>query len=282
MEIAEKTIKVGSFSWFYREIIPNRDNEKPPVLLLHGLPSQSYSWREIMPTLAEYGLRAIAPDWIGSGFSAKPEKRDFAYTPDTYLKALCELVKSLEIEKHSLVVQGFLGSVGLQYALRNPDAIERLVILNTPLSPTAKLPWKMAQWGIPLVGDMLTQDPLLIDRTLEGGSGFVIPDKHLDIYRKPLLTTSAAGRALMGTIKNLKLSESTSEIESGLAKWEKPTLIIWGMADPWLSSEDAEKLASAKSNIELVKLEEAKHYPQEHWSKEMGVDLVNFLRRQTN
>ncbi len=280
MPIAENSLTVGSLAWFYREIVPNRESDKPPVLLLHGLPAQSYSWRGIMPILAEYGFRAIAPDWIGSGFSAKPEKRDFAYTPNAYLEALSAFIKSLEIEKLSLVVQGFLGSVGLQYALRYRDTIDRLVVLNTPLSSSANLPWKMGQWGMPFVGDMLTQDPLLVDRTLEGGSGFVIADRDLTIYRKPFLTTSAAGRALVATIKNLKLSECMSEVESGLAQWEKPTLIVWGIADPWLSADDAQKLANSKANVELCQLDEAKHYPQEHWPKEVGEAIVNFLRRQ--
>jgi haloalkane dehalogenase len=281
MAIAEKTLTVGTLNWFYREMLPNRDSDKPPVLLLHGLPSHSYTWREIMPMLAEYGIRAIAPDWIGSGFSAKPEKRDFAYTSKAYIDALSAFIEKLELNQFSLVVQGFLASVGLQYAMSDRDKIDRLVVLNTPLSPTVKLPWKMQQWGLPFVGDMLTQDPLLVDRTLEGGSGFVISDKDLDIYRKPYLKASATGRALIATIKNLKLSESIAEIESGFSTWNKPTLLLWGMADPWLSAANAESLASSNANIELVKLEEAKHYPQEHWSKEVGSEIANFLRRQT-
>ncbi|WP_013325364.1 alpha/beta fold hydrolase [Gloeothece verrucosa] len=280
MTITENTIEVGTLKWFYREAIPNNDTHKPPVLFLHGLPSQSYSWTEVMPQLAESGLRAIAPDWIGSGFSDKPDTRRFAYTPEAFIKALSDLIAALNLEKVSLVVQGFLGSVGLQYALRSKEMIERLIILNTPLSTNAKLPWAMKQWALPLVGDMVTQDPLLVDRTLEGGSGFVISDERLSVYRKPFLKTSATGRALLATIKNLKLAESMAELESGLADFSKPTLIIWGSADPWLSSADAEKLAT-KSNIELIKLEEAKHYPQEHWSGEISQIMVNFLRRQT-
>jgi pimeloyl-ACP methyl ester carboxylesterase len=280
VNITENSLEVGSLTWFYREIVPNRDNDKPPVLLLHGLPAQSYTWRAIMPTLAEYGFRAIAPDWIGSGRSAKPEKRDFAYTCDAYLEALSGFIEALKLEKFSLVVQGFLATLGLQYALRNQDAIDRIVILNTPLSATAKLPWPMKQWGLPFVGDMVTQDPLLVDRTLEGGSGFVVADEDLDVFRKPFLTTSAAGRALVATTKNLKLSESLSEVELGFSRWESSTLIVWGMADPWLSVADAEKLAAANTNIELVKLEEAKHYPQEHWPKEVSTEIANFLRRR--
>ncbi|MGK7875981.1 MAG: alpha/beta fold hydrolase [Xenococcaceae cyanobacterium] len=280
MSITEHSIEVGALKWFYREAAPKGDSDKSPVLFLHGLPSQSYSWCEIMPELAEKGFRAIAPDWIGSGFSAQPDRRDFAYTPDAYIEALAALIPALEIEKFSLVVQGFLGSVGLQYALRYPEQIERLVILNTPLSTAAKLPWQMRQWGLPLIGDILTQDPLLVDRSLEGGSGFVISDQNLDVYRKPFLKSSDAGRALVATIRNLKLSESMSELESGFPNWTKPTLIVWGMADPWLPSSDAENLASSQPNAELVKLEEAKHYPQEHWPKEISEAILKFLRRQ--
>lgn len=282
MSITENFLGVRSLKWFYREGIPNTDSDRPPVLFLHGLPAQSLTWCELMPGLAEKGLRAIAPDWIGSGFSAKPERRDFAYTADAYLEALSAFIEALALEKLSVVVQGFVGSVGIQYALRHPDAIDRLVILNAPLSSTAKLPWQMRQWGLPLIGDMLTQDPLLVDRTLEGGSGFVIADKTLEIYRKPFLTTSASGRALVATIQNLKLTEAMAQIETGLSNWTKPTLIIWGMADPWLSADSAEQLASAKDNIELFKLKAAKHYPQEHWSKEISSVLTNFLRRQTS
>ncbi len=232
-----------------------------------------------MPALAEQGMDAIAPDWIGHGFSAKPDKRDFAYTPDAYIQALGDLLDALEIQTCSIAVQGFLGSVGLQFALRNRDRLERLMIFNTPLSPSAKLPWKMQQWGIPLVGDMLTQDPLLIDRTLEGGSGFQISDDDLDIYRRPFLQTSSTGRSLVATIKNLQLPQATAEIAEGLKTWTKPTQIIWGMLDPWLDSAMVEPFAS-QSNVEWVKLPEAKHYPQEHWGEEIEPDLVTFLRRQ--
>lgn len=278
MPISEQTIDVNALKWFYRQVTPEASSQ-PPVLLLHGLPSHSYTWRQLLPILDEYKLNVIAPDWLGSGSSAKPEKREFAYTPEAYLKALSDFVQALELDKISLVVQGFLGSVGLQYAFRNPNIIDRLIILNTPLSTTVKLPWIMQQWGIPLAGEMLTQDPILVDRTLEKGSGFVISDQDLAIYRQPYLKSSAVGRALVSTIRNLKLTESMKEIENGLASWEKQTLIIWGMADPWLSSNEVEQLKE-KSNIELVTLDAAKHYPQEHWNKEISPVMVNFLGRR--
>jgi haloalkane dehalogenase len=277
VSISENKIQIGKLEWFYR--LAETNGDKTPVLLLHGLPSHSYTWRKIMPELAKQGHRAIAPDWIGSGFSAKPDKRDFAYTPDAFIKALAEFIAALELTQFHLVVQGFLGSVGLQYALRYPEQIERLVILNTPISTTAKLPWKMKQWGIPFVGDMLTQDPLLVDRTLEGGSGFVISEQDLTVFRKPFLQSSSVGRALVTTINKMALDQTTAEIATGLTNWEKPGCLIWGMLDPWLAATDVETLA-ANSQLELFKLAEAKHYPQEHWSNEVTEKIIYFFRRQ--
>ncbi|MDJ0632099.1 MAG: alpha/beta fold hydrolase [Xenococcaceae cyanobacterium MO_188.B29] len=279
MSITEQTIKIKDMEWFYRQIEPGSEADRGTVLLLHGLPSHSFGWYEVMEKLAQPGFNAIAPDWIGSGFSEKPDKRDFPYTPEAFITALTDFVDALKLENFNLVVQGFLGSVGLQYAFRHPEKIERLVILNTPLSKDAKLPWKMKQWGIPFVGDMLTQDPLLVDRTLEGGSGFVISDENLAVYRKPFLMSSSVGRALVATIQQLKLEQTMAEIEAGFLNWDKPTLLIWGMADPWLSSTPAEKLAEANSNIKMFKLEEAKHYPQEHWVKEISDKMIQFFPR---
>lgn len=279
MTITETTLTTGNLNWYLRD--NQIDKDDPPVLLLHGIPAHSYTWRHIWPALTQQGIRAIAPDWPGFGASAQPDRRDFNYTPDAYLNALGELISNLNLEYFSLVVQGFLASVGIQYAFNHPEAIHRLIILNTPLDKNAKLPWSMQQWTIPLVGDMLTQDPLLVDRTLEKGSGFVIKEEDLTKYRQPFLRSSAAGRSLIAATKNLQLTQSLTQIESTLATWNRPTMILWGMADPWLSSTTIESLAQSNSNLEFRKLPEAKHYPQEHWYEEINPKIINFLRRQS-
>ncbi|KOP23273.1 hydrolase [Hapalosiphon sp. MRB220] len=279
MSLTEHKITVDSQEWFYRLAEPIGRTDLLPVVLLHGLVSQSYSWRNILPVFAQQGTKAIAPDWIGFGFSAKPEKRDFAYTPDAFITALEGFIKALELERFSLVVQGFLGSVGLQYALRHPEQIANIAILNTPISTTAKLPWKIQQMGLPFAGDMMTQDPLLVDRTLEGGSRYVIPDKDLDVYRKPFLKTSAAGRALLATIRNLQLAKAMSEIETGFKDWQQPILIQWGVIDPWLNVAMAENFAKSVPNGELVTLNNVGHYPQEHYHETILEDLLPFVRR---
>jgi pimeloyl-ACP methyl ester carboxylesterase len=278
MSIRENKIKVGELEWFYRESLPIGNTDLLPALLLHGLPSQSYSWRNIMPALAKQGTRAIAPDWLGFGFSAKPEKRDFAYTPDAFINALESFIKALELERFSLILQGFLGSVGLQYALRHPEQIANTVVLNTPVSTTAKIPWKIQQMGLPLAGEMITQDPLLVDRTLEGGSRYRIADEDLDVYRRPFLKSSAAGRGLLATVRNLQLKSATEEIESGFKQWQKPILVLWGMNDPWLGVDIAQNFVDSVPQGELIKLNNVAHYPQEHYYETILEDLLPFVR----
>ena len=278
MAIATDKIQAGKFQWFYRQT--ELESERTPILFLHGLPSHSHTWQKLMTLLAEEDIPSIAPDWLGSGFSDRPDKRDFAYSPEAYIEGLKELIEALKLEKFYLVVQGFLGSVGIQYALQNPDRVEGLIILNTPITSGAKLPWSMKQMTFPLVGDMMTQDPLLVDRTIEKGSGFVVEDKDLNILRKPFLQSSTVGRALMTTLKKLQLDRVTSEIETGLQNWSKPTLIIWGSADTWLDTEAVKKLADANSEITLKELPEAKHYPQEHWASDIAREIVQFFRRK--
>jgi pimeloyl-ACP methyl ester carboxylesterase len=279
MLITEHKVKVDSLEWFYRQAEPIGRTDLLPVVLLHGIVSQSYSWRNIMPALAQQGTRAIAPDWIGYGFSSKPEKKDFAYTPFAFISALEGFIKALELERFSLVVQGFLGSVGLQYALRHPEQIANLVILNTPISSTAKIPWKIKQMGLPLAGEMMTQDPLLVDRTLEGGSRYRIEDRDLDIYRKPYLKSSAPGRSLLATIRNMELPAAMTEIESGFKEWQQPILLSWGVIDPWLPVDMAQNFVSSVPDAELIKLNNVGHYPQEHYHETILQDLLPFVRR---
>ena len=278
MSIKTDKIQVGKFQWFYRQT--EIDSERTPILFLHGLPSHSYTWQKTMSFLADDNIPSIAPDWLGCGFSDKPSPRDFAYTPEAFIAELKELITALKLEKFYLAVQGFLSSVGIQYALQNPERVEGLIILNAPICGSVKLPWLMKQFTLPLVGDMATQDPLLVDRTIEKGSGFVVADRDLDVLRKPFLQSSKVGRALMAIAKKLQLDKSTQEIEAGLSQWSKPVLIIWGAVDKWLDLAEVKKLATANSEIVLVELATAKHYPQEHWASDIAKEIVQFFRRK--
>ncbi len=279
-KITKNSLKVGTLEWFYGELSPTGWEDSQTAILLHGLPAQSLMWTGLIPPLAENGIRSIAPDWIGFGNSSKPEKRDFTYTPDAFLNAFGELIESLSLDRFSLVVQGFLGTVGIQYALRNPDRVNKLIILNAPLTTGIKLPWQLQQLGLPVAGEMLTQDPLSVERTLEAGCKHVIEDQYLEAYRKPYLKSSAPGRALLATIRNLRLADTLTEISTGLPTLDIPIQVVWGAADSWLELAQAEACVKSLKQGELITLPTAAHYPQEHWYAEMKAPIIQFLRRQ--
>jgi pimeloyl-ACP methyl ester carboxylesterase len=278
-KITKNSIKVGSLEWFYGELSPVGSENPQTAILLHGLPAQSLTWTGLMPPLAENGIRSIAPDWIGFGNSSKPEQRDFAYTPDAFVAAFAELIDALSVDRVSLVVQGFLGTVGIQYAIRYPNRVDKLVILNAPLMTGAKLPWQLQQLGLPIAGEMLTQDPLSVERTLEAGCKVVIEDEYLEVYRKPYLKSSAPGRSLLATIRNLRLAASLAEISTGLPQLDLPIQILWGTNDTWLDLSQAEACVKSLKQGELVTLPTAAHYPQEHWYAEIKELLIPFLCR---
>ncbi|MBC8123057.1 MAG: alpha/beta fold hydrolase [Gemmatimonadaceae bacterium] len=286
MSVSKNSIAAGPFKWFYRKAGQDR-SDSPPVLLLHGLPSHSFGWRAILPVLADKGFRVFAPDWVGFGASDKPGAREFDYTPDAFVNALEEFVSALNIEKFSLIVQGFLGSVGIQYALRHPHRIERLAILNAPIAVTAKLPWKIKQLGLPLLGDMLTQNPLSVDSTLEGGGRTAISDRDLAIFRQPYSESGDAGRVLMTTIRNLQLPQSMAEIASGFLPWRQPdtqvppfpVTIIWAVKDRYLPVKMAQDFATTHIRVDLFLIREGGHYPQEEVPEDVNVALLRFLRQ---
>jgi pimeloyl-ACP methyl ester carboxylesterase len=128
---------------------------------------------------------------------------------------------------------------------------------------------------------MLTQDPLLVDRTLEGGSPYQVADADLDVYRRPFLQSSDAGRSLFATVQNLQLAQVTAEIASGFTTWQQPILVLWGMKDPWLPLDSAQAFVKSAPDAELISLDEVGHYPQEDWHGKVNDALIPFLRRTT-
>jgi pimeloyl-ACP methyl ester carboxylesterase len=279
MTIAMQEIQAGKYTWFYREAIPENPRDRSHVVFLHGLISQSYSWRDVQPALANEGFRSLAPDWLGCGNSDVPDRLDFPYSPDALIEAFGQWVDAVGLTQFSLVVQGFPGVLGLRYAFENLDRIDRLVILNTPLSGQEQLPWKLKQLGVPLLGEALVQNFRLPDQILEGGGGYRIEEKDMTVYRRPWLTSSDGGRALHAWMQQYKLPALGSQVEAGLKAWQKPVLILWGDRDPWLPVVRAEAIAKSFPNAEFIPLVEVGHYPQEDWHEKVNEALIPFLRR---
>src|ERR1700722_14085996 len=119
--------EVNGHKMFYREA---GDRSAPTIVLLHGFPSSSHMYRDLIAKLADK-LHVIAPDYIGFGYSDAPKTGDFSYTFDNlaaHVEAL--LLGVLGLKKFSIYVQDYGAPIGYRIASKHPDAIEGIVAQN--------------------------------------------------------------------------------------------------------------------------------------------------------
>ena len=120
-------VSVKGLEVFYREAGPK---EAPAIVLLHGFPSTSHMFRELIPRLADR-FRVIAPDYIGFGYSARPGATEFKYTFDNLTEHVEKLLFDvLALRKFSIYVQDYGAPVGFRIATRHPEAIEGIIVQN--------------------------------------------------------------------------------------------------------------------------------------------------------
>ncbi|KAK4395355.1 Haloalkane dehalogenase [Sesamum angolense] len=231
-------IKSGGFRWFVRET-GSPESRRGTVVFLHGAPTQSYSYRVVMSQMADAGFHCFAPDWIGFGFSDKPQAGyGFDYTEKEFHEVFDKLLDTLGITSpFLLVVQGFLvGSYGLTWALKNQSKLSKLAILNTPLTISSPLPGLFQQLRIPFFGEFTCQNAVMAERFIEAGSPYVLKLEKADVYRLPYLASSGPGFALLEAAKRANFKDITSQISAGFASgsWDKPILVAWGISDKYL------------------------------------------------
>jgi pimeloyl-ACP methyl ester carboxylesterase len=121
-----KTIKVDGLDIFYREA---GDKNKPTILLLHGFPSSSHMYRDLINDLStDYYL--IAPDYPGFGQSSSPSPSEYDYSFDNLALTINHFIDALELKKFSLYVHDYGGPVGFRIAVQRPELIQALIVQN--------------------------------------------------------------------------------------------------------------------------------------------------------
>jgi pimeloyl-ACP methyl ester carboxylesterase len=125
-QIHYRTATVQGVEIFYREA---GSPDLPTILLLHGFPTSSHMFRDLIPLLADrYHL--VAPDYPGFGYSARPTPGEFVYTFDHLADVMEGFVDTLGLTRYSLYMQDFGGPVGFRLATRRPRQVRALIIQN--------------------------------------------------------------------------------------------------------------------------------------------------------
>src|SRR5262249_14784733 len=158
-----RTAAVGGVNVFYREAGPDSG---PVVLLLHGFPSSSRMFRDLIPPLSD-AYRIIAPDYPAFGHSAVPDRSAVGYTFDHLADVVDGLLEQLGIAEFAIYVMDFGAAVGFRLALRHPERLSAIIVQNAPLYP-----WEPRGWWAtlrPYSADGAAQHPHAARSYLELG-----------------------------------------------------------------------------------------------------------------
>lgn len=120
------TVTIDNVEVFYREAGPKTGST---ILLLHGFPTSSNMFRNLIPALAST-FHVVAPDYPGYGFSGMPDRSNFSYTFQNLSNIVEKLTEKLELKKYFLYVMDYGAPVGYRLALRNPEKVQGFIVQN--------------------------------------------------------------------------------------------------------------------------------------------------------
>ncbi len=252
--------------------------EGDPLVLVHGIPTSSFLWRNMIRELAAHG-RIIALDLPGFGLSDAPLGGD--YSISNYARIFESFMTALEIERATLVCHDYGGPVVLTYALLRPEKYRRLIILDTFLhNDLPPLPFSMKIAGIWPIGEiiMALSGQSVARSGLEMGVAdkTKITDELVRIYYSPDGDTDKIGRSMLGTLR-ADYSEEIAFIEKNLGTVDKPTLIIWGEDDKYLPIHLGQRIHQDIPGSTMHTIPNCGHFVQEDQPKSATRIIEAFL-----
>ena len=125
-QILHRTVKIDGLNIFYREAGPK---DAPPILLLHGFPTSSHMFRNLIPALADK-YHVVAPDYPGFGNSSAPSATEFDYTFDNLANVMEAFLEKIGLTKYSIYLMDYGAPVGYRLALKHPERVQTLIVQN--------------------------------------------------------------------------------------------------------------------------------------------------------
>src|SRR6188508_643180 len=258
----------------------------PPILFVHGTPTNSYEYRHLIAALSKR-FRCIAPDHLGFGESSRP--RSFAYTPEAHARVLQEFVERLDLKDLTLVVHDFGGPIGLPLVAGRGElgvgSVKQVVILNSWAWPLDDDP-KMAR-GARLIAGAIGR---FLYRYANASLRLIMPSaygdrkkltkeihrRYLDVFRDRdarVLVLHALAKSLLG---------SRAHYQTLLDRIERlravPVLIIWGMKDSAFQPYQLERWQRLLPEAQVETIDGAGHWPHEEEPARVASAIERFLK----
>ena len=258
-----------------------------PILFLHGNPTSSYLWRNIIPIVAPKG-RCIAPDLIGFGKSDKPDI-DYGYTD--HVKYVDGFIEALGLKNLTLVLHDWGGAFGLDYTLRHQDNVKAVTFFE---SVSFTLSWDsfledaretFQGFRTSEVGwNMICKDNIFIEKLLPSLVMRPLEKEELDYYRMPFPTEES--RKPIWRMPNMLPFDddktnpdylAVKNIEDSLPSLSIPLLLLWAEPGALFNQERVKAHQERIPNLSAAKVGQGLHYIQEDCPDEIGKAIVEWM-----
>ena len=247
------------------------EGDGPPLLLLHGNPTWSFLYRDVIDGLRDR-FRCIAPDYPGFGLSG-PAAGGYGYTPAEHAGVLEQLILQLDLKDVTMMVQDWGGPIGFAAATRHPDRFAGFVIANTWAWPKSDLGTQLFSrfLGGPVGGYLILRRNVFVEKLLPGGvRRKKLPDEVMQAYRGPFPDPESRRPVHVFPREILRSRPFLAEIERGLpALADRPALIVWPTSDVAFREPERRRWEQVFPDHRTVTVEGAGHYIQEDAAEEI-------------
>jgi pimeloyl-ACP methyl ester carboxylesterase len=279
-----QSVQVEGQDIFYREAGPK---EAPALLLLHGFPTSSHMFRNLMPALADK-YRVIAPDYPGFGNSSAPSVKDFEYSFDHLAKIVDAFTEAVGMTRFAMYVQDYGAPIGFRIAAAHPDRITGLIIQNGNAYDEGLLDfWKplKAYWSDQSSGNQAALTPFLeLDATKWQWTHGV---REFAAISPDTWNLAQAGLDRPGNKDiQLQLFLSYGSNPPLYRSWQEyfrahqpPTLIVWGRNDQIFPAAGAEPYKRDLKNIDFNLLETG-HFALEEMGDVIAEKIRTFMQEK--
>lgn len=272
MSIEKKTCTVSGNSIAYLH-----SGSGEPVLLVHGITTYSFIWKNIIPSLAA-DYEVLAVDLLGCGDSDKP--LNVSYAIKDHAERMKEFITNLGIRKFHFVGHGLGGSIGQIFAVRYPELLYDLTMINTvaydhwPVQPIMAMRTPVVRQLLIAAMD-IGAFALIVKRGVYHKER--VTPELIDLFMKPMLKP-AGRKAFLHYAKSLN-NQDLIEIEKKLCELAMPVLIIRGDADHCLSAAISEKLCREIPGSLLIRIPTGGHFIQEDEPEQLVLEIKSFFKR---
>ena len=262
--------------------------EGDPILFLHGNPTSSYLWRNVIPHVSGLG-RCIAVDLIGMGKSDKPDLEYRFFEHANYVEGFIE---AMGLRNLTLVMHDWGSGLGFHYATRNQTNVKALAFMEAILLPIPSwdaFPESFRElfqaFRTEGVGwDLIVNQNLFIEKVLPGGIVRKLTEEEMNVYREPYLEP-ATRKPLWRWPNEIPIAGEPSDVNEvvvnynkRLVEWDVPKLLLYAEPGAILPKSIVEWSEVNLKNLTSIHLGEGIHFVQEDHPHAIGEAIANWYR----